>query len=250
MPRPADFDRLAASYDRGRALSPEAAGAWRAALARWVPLEAGRPLLDLGAGTGGLSRALAEWFGVPVIGVEPADGMRRAARAANADPRVAVVGGEAERIPLRDGTCGGAWLSNVIAHVPDLRACARELRRVVRSGGRVLVRDAFAGRLEGITLFHFFPSGRRIVEETGVTLDALVDAFRPAGFTLESLTTVRQPTAPDLATYADRVRTRADSVLQLLSDEDFARGLDAIDAAAAASAAAPVVDALDLVALR
>jgi SAM-dependent methyltransferase len=250
MTRPADFDRIAAAYDRARSLSPEAALVWRAALATYFPLAAGRPLLDLGAGTGRFSRTLAGWFEVAVIAVEPADAMRRQARTGNADVRVAVVGGEAERIPLREGACGGAWLSNVVAHVPSLRRCARELRRVVRSGGPVLIRDAFADRLDGITLLRFFPGGRRIVEDTGVTVDAIVKAFGPAGFGLETLTAVRQQTAPDLAAYAERVRLRADSVLQLLSEEEFARGLAAIDAAAAAGASAPVVDALDLLVLR
>ena len=41
---------------------------------------------------------------------------------------VAWVGGQAERLPLRDGCCGGAWLSTVIHHLADLPGCARELR--------------------------------------------------------------------------------------------------------------------------
>ena len=65
--------------------------------------------------------------------------------------------GHAAAIPVGDGQCGSAWLSTVIHHIPDLRACARELRRVLHPGERVLIRSAFPGRLDGITLFRFFP---------------------------------------------------------------------------------------------
>jgi ubiquinone/menaquinone biosynthesis C-methylase UbiE len=44
---------------------------------------------------------------------------------------VAYVGGEAERLPLRDDSCAAAWLSTVIHHVGDLSGCAQELRRVL-----------------------------------------------------------------------------------------------------------------------
>ncbi len=37
----------------------------------------------------------------------------------------------------------------VIHHIPDLGACAQELRRVLRPGGPILIRSAFPGRLDG-----------------------------------------------------------------------------------------------------
>jgi hypothetical protein len=50
----------------------------------------------------------------------------------------------------------------MIHHVPDLTAAARELRRVVRAGGPILIRSAFAGRHQAITLFRFFTCNRRL----------------------------------------------------------------------------------------
>jgi hypothetical protein len=76
-----DYDRVAADYLEGRALPAVGMESWRAAIAPWLPTGAGGPVLDLGAGTGQFAAAIAGWFGVGVVAVEPSSGMRRAARA-------------------------------------------------------------------------------------------------------------------------------------------------------------------------
>ena len=245
-----DYDQMAASYDRGRLLSPEGLEGWRAALADWLPPASRRPVLDLGAGTGLFAAAIPGWFDVRVVGVEPSREMRRQAARAHAVAGVAYVGGEAERLPLRDGCCAVAWLSTVIHHLGDLPGCARELRRVLEPGGPVLIRSAFPGRHGGISLFRYFPGAGRIAE-TFPTVEATVAAFATAGFAFERLQQVPQVSAPSLRAAVERVRQRADSTLRPLPDEEFAEGLAALERAAAAETTpTPVVDHLDLLVLR
>jgi ubiquinone/menaquinone biosynthesis C-methylase UbiE len=245
-----DYDRMAASYDAGRALSLEGLEGWRAALAAYLPPPGGLPVLDLGAGTGLFATAIAGWFDARVVAVEPSAGMRRQARLARPHARVVWVGGRAERLPLRDGCCGGAWLSTVIHHLGDLPHCARQLRRVLRAGGQVLIRSAFPGRHHGITLFRYFPGAGRIAEGFP-TVEATVAAFEAAGFAFEALRQVPQMSAPSLRVAVERVRRRADSTLEPLPDREFAAGLAAMERAAAAEATpTPVVDQLDLLVLR
>jgi ubiquinone/menaquinone biosynthesis C-methylase UbiE len=176
-----DYDQMAARYDRGRALSLEGLEDWRTTLADWLPPPSGLPVLDLGAGTGLFATAIASWFDTRVVAVEPSAGMRRHARQVRAHALVAYVGGEAERLPLRDDSCAAAWLSTVIHHIGDLHGCARELRRVLEPGGPVLIRSSFPGRHAGITLFRFFPGAGRIADAFP-TVEATVAAFTPAGF--------------------------------------------------------------------
>jgi ubiquinone/menaquinone biosynthesis C-methylase UbiE len=245
-----DFDQLAASYDAGRALSSDGLEGWRAALAGYLPPPGELPVLDVGAGTGLFAAAIAGWFDAEVVAVEPSAGMRRQARLGRPHARVAWVGGRAERLPLRDGCCGGAWLSTVIHHLGDLPGCARQLRRVVRAGGPVLIRSSFPGRHQGITLFRFFPGAGRIAAGFP-TVEATVAAFEAAGFAFETLRQVPQVSAPSLRAAVERVRRRADSTLQPLPDHEFAAGLAAMERAAAAEATpTPVVDHLDLLVLR
>jgi ubiquinone/menaquinone biosynthesis C-methylase UbiE len=235
---------MSRDFDAARALSPEAARVWRDALAPY--LEGAPTMLDVGSGTGRFSVLIAAWFGTGVVGVEPA-GPMLAVAARHDDVRY--VAGRAERLPLRARTFDVALLSNVYHHVVDRRACAVELHRVVRRGGRVLVRGAFAGRLGGVTLFRHFPEARAVCEQFP-TVEETVATFSP-GFELESITAVVQQTCSSLTEFAARTRLRADTTLTLMSDEDFHRRQAALDRAAAAETTpTPVVDTIDLLVLR
>ncbi len=144
----------------------------------------------------------------------------------------------------------GRGLSTVIHHIGDLAGCALELRRVLEPDGPLLVRSAFPGRHQRITLFRFFPGARRVAE-TFPTVEATVAAFATAGFSFQALRPVAQVSARSLRAAVDRVRVRADSALRLLPDEEFAEGLAAMERAAAAETTpTPVVDHLDLLVLR
>ena len=251
-----DYDRMAPDYVEGRVLPPEGMEPWRQAIRPWLPAEGARRslVLDLGAGTGQFAAAIAGWFGVEVVAVEPSGGMRAQAARAHPHPGVAWVAGVGERLPLDDGTCAWAWVSTVVHHLDDLDAVAAELRRVLHPGGLVLVRQAFPGRMGAITLYErFFTGVWAALAATGglPTVERVSDAFAGAGFRVEALRAVDQVSATSLAAYRDKVRRRADTGLRLLPDDQFAAGLSALDRAVdAETLPAPVVDRIDLLVLR
>jgi ubiquinone/menaquinone biosynthesis C-methylase UbiE len=248
---PVDYDRAAGAYHQARDMPPDALKPLHSALASYLTSRSS-PVLDVGSGTGQFSRALAEWFAVHVVGIEPSAGMRHEARRLNLHPRVSYVAGRAEALPVRARSCGCAWLSTVIHHIGDLCACARELRRAFVPGGPVLIRSAFPGRLDRITLFRYFPEARRVAEAFP-SIERTETAFRAAGFALEHLEDVPQVSAPSLAELLSRVRAHrgADSTLASLSEEAFARGVRALEhAVVAGEASGPVVDHLTLLVLR
>jgi SAM-dependent methyltransferase len=226
-----DYGGLAAGFERGRALPAGAFGAWHTAIApRLAPL-APRRILDLGSGTGMWSERLATWFDADVVGVEPSASMRDIARAAHAHPRVTYVAGTGEALPIQDDTVDAAWLCTVIHHIPDLDACARHLRRVVRHGGRILIRSAFPDGLTDLGAHGvFFPGAYRVIESFP-SIVATCETFKTVGFGLIGSESVAQESTPSLAAYLERVRTRADTTLALLSDEEFERGIDQLEAA-------------------
>jgi ubiquinone/menaquinone biosynthesis C-methylase UbiE len=242
MARIAYNSQDAAAFEAARHIPAEGLVGWCEAVARHLDPRPGTRLLDLGAGTGTWARCFTDWYdGIEVIAVEPAGAMR--ARCVH--PRV--LAGDATRIPLADSSVDAAWLCTVIHHVPDLRAAARELRRVLRPGGPVLIRSAFAGRDHGIGLFRFFPEAIRVLD-TFPSVDDVETAFA-AGFTMVSFEQVRQTTAPSLREIVANIRREAHTPLQLITDEEYAAGLARLQRAAQTESG-PVIDELDLLVLR
>jgi ubiquinone/menaquinone biosynthesis C-methylase UbiE len=245
-----DYDQVAGVYDTDRAVPAETGLVWRDAMASYLPPASGLPVLDLGAGTGLFAAAIAEWFDARVVAVEPSSGMRDAAGVRRADPRIAWVGGVGERLPLRDGSCDSAWLSTVIHHLDDLDATARELRRVLRPEGRVLIRSAFPDRVQTVPRVDFWP-GTRALLDAFPSSRRTIAAFAAAGFGFERLERVRDLLAGSLREYLERARVRADSLLRQLPDDEFDEGLHKLERAAAEETdPRPVFRPLDLVVLR
>ncbi|HEX4539467.1 MAG TPA: class I SAM-dependent methyltransferase [Acidimicrobiales bacterium] len=240
--------RMASVYGAGRRLAPEAMSAWMDAASSRVGAADG-PILDLGSGTGRFSSALGARFGVMVVAVEPAEGMRHQAVTDDVGRAVAMVAGRAESVPVRDGAFVAVWASQVVHHVDDLPACAAELRRVVRPGGPVLLRGTFEATCPLIPWAPYFPEAIRIATERFPTLEEITAAFDAAGLHRRAHDIIWQTTAGSMGELAERVRLRADSTLELLTIDEFAAGLARLEAAAAAETSpVPVREAIELVA--
>jgi SAM-dependent methyltransferase len=227
-----DWDAVSADYPAGRGLSEDGLAAWRTAITPYLR-GLNLPLVDVGSGAGQFAPLFADWFAIEVIGVEPSTGMRAQAEQSAAHPRVRYVAGEAERLPLPDASCGAAWISTVIHHVPNLAAAAMEVWRVLAEEAPVLIRSAFPGRTERISLFEFFPEAAAVVE-TYPTIEQTCAAFEAAGFRFRELQSVPQVSIPNLAAMRPRAALRADTTLQRISDASFEAGLARLDAAMAA----------------
>lgn len=243
MARIAYHDADAEAFAATRHLTDDGLTAWRASVTRHLDPRPGMRVLDLGAGTGSWAHAFTTWFpGVEVVAVEPSAAMRT--RCAFAP----VVAGDAGHIPLASDSVDGVWLSTVVHHVPDLAAAARELHRVLRPGAPVLIRSAFAGRHEAITLFRFFPEAIRVLDSYPGIADVEA-AFAGAGFATAVVEQVPQVTAPSLREAAAGLRREAHTPLQLITDAEYAAGVRRLREAAQADTR-PVIDALDLLVLR
>lgn len=129
------YDRTGAAWDHGPArLYDRLADA----LVAESPVDlAGRTVLDVGAGTGAASLALAA-AGARVVAVDLAPGMLRAYRTP-ASGCVGRVAAEATRLPVATGGVGGVVAAFSFNHLPDPGAGFREAARVGTRGAPVLV---------------------------------------------------------------------------------------------------------------
>ena len=126
------FSSAAQVYERARPDYPQAALDW---LAERLPLEPGRTVVDLAAGTGKLTRQLVP-TGADVIAIEPLAEMR--AELERAVPSAEALAGTAEAIPLADASADVVTVAQGF-HWFRVEEAAAELHRVLRPGGALVL---------------------------------------------------------------------------------------------------------------
>lgn len=230
-----DYDQVQhQTYAQGRALSADAIRHNMENFARRLPAE--RPLVgvDLGSGTGRFTPALAEAFGGPIYGVEPAAGMRRAAMAEAAHPRVTYLEGRAEAVPLPDAAADFVLMFLSYHHVGDKPAAAREIRRVLKPGGRLLLRSTFKERIPDHWWRGYFPRSWDVERAMFPTEAETRAVFEDAGYrTIESVR-MELPFEGDIGEAVARLKLRAVSTFEHLTEAELAEGFARIDADLAA----------------
>ena len=253
-------DQTAAAFKAVREIPRDGLSEWRAAIRRHLRPTEGMTLVDIGAGTGAFASAFSDWFGLTVLAVEPSAAMRNQIPRA---PAIQAFEGDASALPLPADSADAAWLSLVIHHVPDLEAAAREIRRVLRPGAPVLIRQGFPDRyepsgnlkLDSIELVRWFPETARTAR-TFPSLEHTCRAFAAAGFRQQAIEQVRDTPTASLADFLGQVDTLrlADTTLRSLTDDEFDRGKerlrDAVRRAEDAADPAPRSNWLDLLVLR
>jgi SAM-dependent methyltransferase len=123
-PRRLTFGAHADEYERARPKWPEE-------VARWLVPEDAELVVELGAGTGKLTRAVAA-LGVRVVAVEPDPRMLAVLRGLGLEG----VEGSAEAIPFDDGVAD-AVVGGSSFHWFELEPALHEIQRVLKPGGRL-----------------------------------------------------------------------------------------------------------------
>ncbi len=139
------FDDRASGRIEAQYATPDLVQQRRAVRAA-LDLKPGEDVLDIGSGPGLLACEMAADVGGggSVHGVDPSDSMlalgRRRERAAGSAP-VTLIAGDACTLPFADDSFDAAAATQVYEYVADMPAALREVRRVLRPGGRLLILD-------------------------------------------------------------------------------------------------------------
>src|SRR5262245_15549980 len=207
-------------------------------------------ILDLGCGTGRFSNALAAHFDTEVIGVDPSAKMLEQARGKPTDRRVRYASGRGEAIPLPDRSVDLVFMSMIFHHVSDPALVARECWRVLRHEGCVFMRGGTREQIMRYPYVPCIPATVPLLEQVLTPSSFVRDVFEAAGFGTQSIEIVQQEVAPSLEAYADKLATRADSVIAALAPADFEAGIAALRAHAARNPPAAVCEPIDVFVFR
>lgn len=139
--RPTDvssmFDGVAARYDlTNTVLSLGSDRRWRKMVTRDLDARHGERVLDLAAGTGTSTEPFAD-AGVRAVACDFSLGMLQVGRRRR--PDMSFLAGDATRLPFADASFDAATISFGLRNVVDPDAGLREMLRVVRPGGRLVV---------------------------------------------------------------------------------------------------------------
>ncbi len=132
-------------HGRGLEATEEVAGM----LAARSLVAASDRLLDIGSGIGGPARYMAKRFGCRVTGIdltaEFCDAARHLTQLLGLAKEVDFQQGDALKMPFADGTFQGAFSMNVSMNIADKPALYREIRRVLKPGGWLVLSELAKG---------------------------------------------------------------------------------------------------------
>ncbi|MDO8541524.1 MAG: class I SAM-dependent methyltransferase [Opitutaceae bacterium] len=138
------------------------------------------PVIEVGCGDGSFTTDLARKFSsVTAIDISSGQIAENAVRLPTITFRQHDV---SETFPFEDSSFGVVWCSEVLEHLFDPAFALREIRRILRPGGRLLVTVPYHGRFKNvlIALFnwdeHFVPSNPHIRFYTNRSLSRIVSA--------------------------------------------------------------------------
>jgi ubiquinone/menaquinone biosynthesis C-methylase UbiE len=209
----AKYDKIGQHYNTTRKAD-------RALLARIIAHIDPKPLgryLDLGCGTGNYTIELQK-KGVTLTGVDPSEEMLKLARSKSDE--IDWIIGSAEKIPAENASFDGCLATLTIHHWSDLERGFKEVSRVLKPGGRLVLFTSTPKQMRGYWLNNYFPVMLEDSIEQMPAFEQIQKAIEKAGLKYDYREHyLIQPNLEDLFLYAGKHNP------SLYFDEEVRRGI-------------------------
>lgn len=216
------YDKIGLNYNRTRKADRYIVNC----LKHFLQPKAGECYLDIGCGTGNYTRALAgedyEFYGV-----EPSLQMLEKARVYSTGKKINWLSGSAEKIPLQNDFFSGAIATLTIHHWQNLEKGFKELSRVCKNEGRLVIFTSFPEQMKGYWLSYYFPQMMANSIAQMPELETIEQSLENFGFKIrETEKYFAQPDLEDLFLYSGKQKP------ELYLDESIRSGISSFSALA------------------
>jgi ubiquinone/menaquinone biosynthesis C-methylase UbiE len=194
-------------------------------LLKHLSLDTGSTVLDVGCATGGFSIGIAQNCQVRVTALDISSALLRYARQKEHGRLVRWVHGSATQLPFQDSQFDRILMSMILHQIPDRQAAIFEVARVIKRGGKLVIRTVDPASMQQWLMCRYFPTVEQLEKQRASSLQEVHRLLEAAGFLLhfqEEIARNREFSVPKLMEFLQKeLHDRYDH----LTEEEVERGL-------------------------
>ena len=217
-----EFTKIAQDYDKGR--SGEDVLFWAGETKGLARLDEESIILDMGCGTGIYTVGLLEQTSATITGLDPSVGMLSQAK--EKTHFVHWFNAVGERLPIRSGVLDCIFSSQVWHHITEKQKTADECERVLKIGGKVVIRTISHEQLRRKVVFKFFPEIMENQLRVYPSNEEFSSYFKKAGFNSVSFQSYELERYQEASLFIEVAQEKLWSMFRPISQEGLEMGLN------------------------
>lgn len=188
----------------------------------------GDTILDFGCGTGNYLKKFSMDYDVATYGVEPSSKMRKIAQ--NKISSDHILDGNHLHIPFDNNQFSKIYCTDVIHHIEQLDLFFKNLLSTAQTGAKLCICTESSQQLAEKYWIKYFPSIVHIDFKRFHQIESIVQTGETAGWIYKkTLRTESEILAPISQNFMERVKKRTLSVLNLIPNDEYERGISLME---------------------
>jgi ubiquinone/menaquinone biosynthesis C-methylase UbiE len=221
------------SFEKYRSQETEGVAALVQAVLRYVPSSPRARVVDIGCGPGRYALVLASATEARIFATDLSPAMIRKGKEKDDARGVSWFLSDACHLPFSDRSFDVILLFLVLHVVKDVKKAMEEGYRILRPGGHCFVLTRSHWQLDRETLFRFFPEARKLNKRRMPSLTRLKALAGEIGFHHLRAEAFTETVTYSCVAFLEKVRSKPNTSLRSMSDEDFRRGYTSLERAMA-----------------